>query len=85
MQFERPPDLEKGLKCIFLTHGNPYLKIGPFKYEYLNKKPNVGFVHDLISYQEALNMKTNAKTKMRTTPYSTGDTQDEYSRLKILN
>ena len=81
-QFVRPADLEKDLKCIYLNHGNPYLKIAPFKYESLNKGPNVGFVHDLISSQEASKMKVNAKSKMKTTPYSVGDNQDAYSRLK---
>ena len=77
----RPASLEKDLKCIYLNHGNPYLKIAPFKYESLNKGPNVGFVHDLISTKEASEMKANAKTKMKTTPYSVGDNQDAYSRL----
>ena len=78
----RPADLEKDLKCTYLNHDNPYLKIAPFKYESLNKGPNVGFVHDLISSQEASKMKVNAKSKMKTTPYSVGDNQDAYSRLK---
>ena len=58
------------------------MKIGPFKYEYLNKQPNVGFVHELISKLEASQMKINARTKMKTTPYLTGDHQDTYSRWR---
>ena len=81
-QFVRPAYLEKNLHCIFLHHGNPFLKMGPFKYECLNKQPSIGFVHDLISKLEASQVKIIARKKMKATPYWTGDHQDTYSRWR---
>ena len=56
--------------------------MGPFKYECLNKQPSIGFVHDLVSRLEASHMKINARKKMKTTPYWTGNKQDNYSRWR---
>ena len=70
-QFVRPAYLDKNLKCVFLHHEKPFLKIGPFKYEFLNKEPSVGFVHDLISKRRVENLKDYARPTMKTTPYST--------------
>ena len=49
------------MNCVFLHHQDPFLKIGPFKYEYLNKGPNVGLVHDLISKKIIEKIKLNAR------------------------
>ena len=48
-QYIRPAYLDKKLNCILLHHKNPFLKIGPFKYEFLSKEPSIGLVHDLMS------------------------------------
>merc|ERR1712141_663901 len=34
---QRNPALDKNLKCIWLNHGNPYLKLGPWNYEWLHQ------------------------------------------------
>ena len=49
------------MKCVFLHHQDPFLKMGPFKYEYLNKGPNVGLVHDLTSKKTIEKIKLNAR------------------------
>ena len=49
------------MNCVFLHHQDPFLKMGPFKYEYLNKGPNVGLVHDLISKKIIEKIKLNAR------------------------
>ena len=49
------------MNCVFLHHQDPFLKIGPFKYEYLNKGPNVGLVHDLISKEIIEKIKLNTR------------------------
>ena len=54
---------------MFIDHGNAYLKLGPFKYETLNKEPEVGYIHELISGNQCDQMKLEAKGKMKTTPY----------------
>ena len=63
-QFVRPTYLDKNLKCLFVHHENPFLKLGPFKYELLNKEPNVCFVHDLISNKQAENLKDDARADL---------------------
>ena len=81
-QFVRPAYLDKNLKCVFLHHEKPFLKIGPFKYEFLNKEPSVGFVHDLISDKQAEKLKDDARPTMKTTPYSTVEAFSSYSRWR---
>ena len=81
-QFVRPRYLDKNLKCLFAHHENPFLKLGPFKYELLNKEPSVGFVHDLISDKQAEKLKDDARPTMKTTPYSTVEAFSSYSRWR---
>ena len=66
--------MDKNLNCIFLHHKNPFLKIGPFKYEFLNKEPGIGLVHDLISDKVVQKMKQDAKPKLITSPYESDKT-----------
>ena len=48
------------------------MRIGPFKFELLNKEPSVGLVHDLISNATVEEVKHDAKHTLKATPYSTG-------------
>ena len=41
--------------------------LGPFKYELKNAEPEIAIVHQLISTQEAENVKELARNKMRST------------------
>ena len=80
-QFVRPAFLDKNLDCIFLHHEDPFLKIGPFKYEFLNKGPSIGLVHDMISNKHTERIKENAKSTLKSTPYNSGEGYSTYSRL----
>jgi hypothetical protein len=44
----RPAELDKDLRCFFVDHEDPYLKLGPFKYELKHDKPEIGMFHDLV-------------------------------------
>ena len=46
--------------------------MGPFKYECLNMKPEVGFLHDIINANQTSKMKNEAKKNMRSTPFGSG-------------
>ena len=70
------------MKCSLIHHNNPFLRLGPFKYEALNKHPEVGYVHDLISDNNLRKMKLDAIGKMTSTPYTVKGNQQGYSRLR---
>ena len=55
--FQRPPPLDCGLNCFWLNHGNPYLMLGPFKYELKNRQPEIAYVHDMVSEKEIYRVK----------------------------
>ena len=58
------------------------MRLGPFKYEFLNKEPGVGLVHDLISNTIAEEVKKDARPTLKTTPYDTGEAYLSYSRWR---
>ena len=64
-QFERPAKLEKDLKCIWLHHDLPFLKLGPFKMEYKHKNPEIIYIHDMASKAEVENIKSIAQGKSK--------------------
>ena len=70
------------LSCIFLHHENPFLKIGPFKYEFLNKGPSIGFVHDMISNRYVTKLKQDSRSTLKSTPYNSGEGYSTYSRWR---
>ena len=35
--------------CTFIHHYNPFLKMGPFKFEAKHQNPEIGFFHDFVS------------------------------------
>ena len=63
-----------------MNHGNPYLKLGPFKYELKSAEPEIAIVHQLISIQEAESVKELARNKMRSTPYIDGGKDKSFSK-----
>ena len=80
MQLQRNPALDKNLKCIWLNHGNPYLKLGPWNYEWLHQNPEIALVHNLISENESLRMRELARGKMKSTPYTIGGEETTFSK-----
>ena len=51
----------KALKCRFLHHKNPYLKLGPFKEEHVSQVPYAVVFHDILSDLEMDNLIDNAR------------------------
>ena len=50
--------MDSDLNCFWLHHENPFLKLGPFKLELKNKRPEVSYVHDMVSQKEMDRIKT---------------------------
>ena len=72
--------MEKHLKCIMLHHNRPFLKLGPFKYEYKHTDPEIGLLHDFISENESLKIRQLAKGRMKSTPYTVGGEETSFSK-----
>ena len=53
----RPAEMDKDLRCFFVDHQDPYLRLGPFKYELKHLNPEIGLFHDLASKTEMEEMK----------------------------
>ena len=65
---QRPPGMDKDVKCIFLNQKDPYLRLGPFLLEQFNSKPFVGKIYNFVSDKEANWVMDKTKGKMKPTP-----------------
>ena len=57
----RPAKQDKDLFCFHLHHNNPYLILGPFKYERLHKALEIGLFHDFATENEMTAIKSHAR------------------------
>ena len=55
--FNRPAKLDKDLHCHWLHQNNPFLKVGPFKFEFKHKYPDIGYIHDMVCKAEVERIK----------------------------
>ena len=81
-QYQRNPRKDSNMKCIHLDHKNPYLKLGPFKFEKLHQFPLVGYLHDFINDNETDQMKNDARKTLKSTPYRVGKSYLAFSRWR---
>ena len=70
------------MRCIWVHHDNPFLRLGPFKFEVLHQDPEIAYIHDLVSEKQTDNVKELAKGKTKSTPYNTGGKQEGFSKLR---
>ena len=82
-QYERPAIMDIGLYCQLLHQDNPYLKLGPMKYEMLNYDPEISLLHDFISDVEIKKIKTTVKGKLVTTPYLVDGKPMKFSKERL--
>ena len=81
-QHVRPASHTRHLNCQWLHHDNPYLRLGPFKFEVHHTNPQVAELHDFISENMTDKVKDEARGKMKATPYVVGDKEEAYSKLR---
>ena len=55
--------------CSYLHYHNPYLALGPFKYEVLSRDPHVGIFRDFYSGQEVESILNRARGNIKSTGY----------------
>ena len=82
LQHIRPAFLEKKLKCIWLHHNNPYLFIGPFKFEFKNHNPEIGLLHDFMINRETQDIQKTAHGRMKSTPFTAEQESKNYHNAR---
>ena len=75
--------MDMDLYCQFLHQNNPYLKLGPLKFEMLNSEPEIDLLHDFISDKEIHNLKAAVKDKLVTTPYLIDGIEKKFSKQRV--
>ncbi len=65
----RPAEHDLDSNCILLHYGNPYLRLGPFKYEILNRDPHVAMFRDFYGSKELDDLVLDSKDKLHSTTY----------------
>ena len=76
----RDPKYDSKLICRYQHHSSPYLKLGPFKVEELNKEPFVVLLHDFMPNTECNEIISKASTNLKMS--QTGfrqDTKNDFS------
>ena len=61
----RKPEADKSLKCYYLHHGDPFLKLGPFKLEEKNEDPFIVLYKDFMCNDEILQFRKVAENNLR--------------------
>ena len=82
--------MDKDLKCVWLHYNNPYLWLGPFKFEFKHQNPEIALIHDFINEEEAQKIKMLARGRMKSTPYivtgeGKGFSKQRTSKVMYLN
>ena len=73
-----------------MHHNNPYLRLGPFKFEALHQNPEIAIIHKFSSPQNIKKIKDFARGKMKCTPYYIENNENEESKertskIKYIN
>jgi len=80
---QRPATYDMLTKCELLDYENPYMRLGPFFLEHLNKKGNyVGRIHQIVTEAEMREVKRKTKGQMKATPYE--DNPFSYKRTSKI-
>ncbi|CAH2076662.1 unnamed protein product, partial [Iphiclides podalirius] len=59
-----PKEIQKKLKCSYLTENHPFLKLAPIKMEKMYDDPEVIVFHQVMSDEEIEHIKNQAKSKL---------------------
>ena len=76
---ERPVKITKDLRSVLLQYSDPYLCLGPFKYEVLNIEPFIGTFHEMFTESEAKEIINFSKGNLKPTPYRVAGELVKYS------
>jgi len=76
-------EIERKLISIHLHHNNPYLALGPFKYEERSKDPHIGIFRDFYSDKECNGIIRRAKGNIKSTGYQVADKVKYYTSQRV--
>ena len=80
------PYQKSEVKCIWLHHKNPYLKLGPFKFEVKNKLPEIAVIHEFASFNETQTVQDRARGQFIPTPYGSFNvSKQRTSKVMYMN
>ena len=83
------PSVAISLRCRFIHHGNPYLLLGPFKFELLHQEPEIGLLHEFAHPDEMMAIRYKNQKKMHATPYVSkgrqGTSKERTSKVFYIN
>ena len=65
---------------MWIHYNNPYLRIGPFNFEFKHQDPEIVVIHDFVSSAVIQQIKTYAQGKMISTPYNVGPKYKGFSK-----
>ena len=70
------------MNCSLLHHNDPYLKLGPFKFEIKHQEPEIGLIHEFASLNETKSIQYRARGQTKSTPYGTYDGSSDFSKQR---
>ena len=70
------------MNCIWLHHNDPYLKLGPFRFEIKHQEPEIGLIHEFASLNETKSIQYRARGQTKSTPYGTYDGSSDFSKQR---
>ena len=71
------------LNCINLHQRNPFMRLGPFKYEPLSQDPHVGMFRDFMSPSECDQVKNRGRGRLKSTPFQEGGRTKFYTTQRV--
>ena len=69
--------------CDHLHHQEPYLRLGPFKYELLSSEPHVGMFRDFYSRAECEAVRRRAEGNIRSSPFTAGGRTKYFTSQRV--
>ena len=70
------------MKCKLVCHEIPFLKLGPFKVEFLHQRPDILVTHDFASQKDTNDIIAVAKGRTKSTPYIENGVSKTFSRKR---
>ena len=70
----------KKLKCIFIHHKNPYLRLGPFRFEQKYHAPEIAILHEFLGKNEVSHILKRAEGNLKSTPFIDYDGPSNFSK-----
>ena len=74
---------EKRHHCNHLHYHQPYLRLGPFKYELLSSDPHVGMFRDFYSNRECEAVRRRAAGNIKSSPFSAGGRTKYFTTQRV--